>query len=846
MARIVPITTLYKIFDSRYLINPRGEWNSLMAVFQGDVVTYRGSTFRALKDTSVAPINDGLNWVCMAQKGDQGEPGYLGVSLSEALAPIVLKDIITSEGPRIDVRHPDFAGGMKFDNVTDDSPALRAALAAAPAGATLVFPPGQKAYLATQVNAVGSVVIEGNGSTLRGSNITLLFFGGSKQTLNPVSVAVTANATGVVLPDVSQVASGDMIMFLSDTDRLVISPANYKYGHVATVHSVNAGTKTVYLRNPSSLDFTATKVVIYKGMGGSRIQNLNFDVTASTTNATKPALSIYGHDIEVFGCEVKGSSRSGYGIQAYGENLWLHDNYVDGFLNVQGLSDGGRIGDGIYVAGDNILVQHNTVSECKHGISAGDRLVVSNNIHFINNFVRQDAANVNATVTNETTSTTDSYYGACLDFHANVYKGALIADNRVVAGSTGINIRNGTGIVRNNAIYCRKFWSYGVSISELAVTSLLITGNEYEGQGHAQDLFVYLGVSAVDLKVVNNLRVKNGGLFGTLSGRVVALSSSEISGNIALRGLLVSATYGINLPGLSSINGVSLRGNSLQNYSCGIRGAGNQTSDKFDISDNTILGCTSGISLSQTDSFATSFHVNITDNDIFYGSSDETLYPTGIETNIYDGIASALVTTSGNMLWNTNTNSHARSIRINGLNQNIIKDNVMNAEIADNTHAYTYGVSDNYFLGGVVQTWNGAIVKPSNLSSGDSPVSGTATVGGQVYSGSYTPVASSIQNVSIATPYVWQWLRVGDTVHVTGRLDVTPLSIGVICIVEFTLPILTDIQSISNLAGAGASINSQAGSIYGDPSTERGRFGYKSADLNLQGMCLTFSYTVRP
>lgn len=47
-----------------------------------------------------------------------------------------------------------------------------------------------------------------------------------------------------------------------------------------------------------------------------------------------------------------------------------------------------------------------------------------------------------------------------------------------------------------------------------------------------------------------------------------------------------------------------------------------------------------------------------------------------------------------------------------------------------------------------------------------------------VAAGTYTPTLTAVANVSTSTPSVMQWLRVGNTVTVSGRVDVKATAVA--------------------------------------------------------------------
>ena len=99
------------------------------------------------------------------------------------------------------------------------------------------------------------------------------------------------------------------------------------------------------------------------------------------------------------------------------------------------------------------------------------------------------------------------------------------------------------------------------------------------------------------------------------------------------------------------------------------------------------------------------------------------------------------------------------------------------------------------------ETGSGALVFGTAPTISDLTVSGT---GGNVFSGTYTPTqVSTNTNVDAVTYQSAQFMRIGNTVTVSGRLDIDATLIGN-TVVQFSLPVASNFGSTAQGAGTAA------------------------------------------
>ena len=116
-----------------------------------------------------------------------------------------------------------------------------------------------------------------------------------------------------------------------------------------------------------------------------------------------------------------------------------------------------------------------------------------------------------------------------------------------------------------------------------------------------------------------------------------------------------------------------------------------------------------------------------------------------------------------------------------------------------------------------------------------------------VTSGVYTPTRSAEANLDAnVTMTEAQYMRVGNTVTVSGRFTADPTLAATTTSFEITLPVASNIGAVEDLAGVAfcGAIAAQGAEIYGSVANDTAVIIWKSADITSQTWSYTFSYAV--
>lgn len=112
-------------------------------------------------------------------------------------------------------------------------------------------------------------------------------------------------------------------------------------------------------------------------------------------------------------------------------------------------------------------------------------------------------------------------------------------------------------------------------------------------------------------------------------------------------------------------------------------------------------------------------------------------------------------------------------------------------------------------------------------------------------SGTYTPTITNVTNVAANTPKLCQYVRVGDVVTVSGRVDVDPTA-AVSTQLGISLPIASNFGSDLDCAGTAAApgIAGQCAAIMGDGANDRAQMQWIAVDVTNQPWYFTFTYRI--
>jgi len=113
--------------------------------------------------------------------------------------------------------------------------------------------------------------------------------------------------------------------------------------------------------------------------------------------------------------------------------------------------------------------------------------------------------------------------------------------------------------------------------------------------------------------------------------------------------------------------------------------------------------------------------------------------------------------------------------------------------------------------------------------------------------GRYTPAVTNLVNVDATTMGICSWLRVGDTVTVSGAVDVDPTAIGPASTFEIALPGASNFSATGDCGGTIAtSVITQSGTIFANTTNDTAQVSFKAVTASNATMAFQFSYSILP
>jgi hypothetical protein len=113
-------------------------------------------------------------------------------------------------------------------------------------------------------------------------------------------------------------------------------------------------------------------------------------------------------------------------------------------------------------------------------------------------------------------------------------------------------------------------------------------------------------------------------------------------------------------------------------------------------------------------------------------------------------------------------------------------------------------------------------------------------------SGTYTPTLTNVANLDSSTAYECQYMRVGNTVTVSGKVSVDPTLAATSTQLGISLPVASNFGAQEDCAGAAfaSGVAGQGAAILADSTNDRAQLQFISGDVTNQAMYFTFTYQI--
>lgn len=115
----------------------------------------------------------------------------------------------------------------------------------------------------------------------------------------------------------------------------------------------------------------------------------------------------------------------------------------------------------------------------------------------------------------------------------------------------------------------------------------------------------------------------------------------------------------------------------------------------------------------------------------------------------------------------------------------------------------------------------------------------------QCYSGTYTPTLFNVTNIDASTAYVCQYMRVGNVVTVSGKVDIDQTAAGAYEL-GLSLPIASNFSASEQCAGTAVGVTAadDALLILGDTTNDRASFQAAATSTSNHSHYFTFTYQI--
>lgn len=112
--------------------------------------------------------------------------------------------------------------------------------------------------------------------------------------------------------------------------------------------------------------------------------------------------------------------------------------------------------------------------------------------------------------------------------------------------------------------------------------------------------------------------------------------------------------------------------------------------------------------------------------------------------------------------------------------------------------------------------------------------------------GTYTPTITNGANVAASTPSACQYMRVGDTVTVSGTVAIDPTADATVTKFEMSLPIASGISGENQLAGTMVTqtTTQDYGPIYGNTTSHEAQFDWTTHNTGNHALYFHFTYRI--
>lgn len=178
----------------------------------------------------------------------------------------------------------------------------------------------------------------------------------------------------------------------------------------------------------------------------------------------------------------------------------------------------------------------------------------------------------------------------------------------------------------------------------------------------------------------------------------------------------------------------------------------------------------------------------------------------------------------------------------NLISSDITKWEISMGDIGSEVHGVVFNLSDV----GYTFNFRQGIIRGTSFHNNTNLPQGDATQQ-DIRSGTYTPTLTNVTNITSSTAYTFQWMRVGNVVTVSGKVDITNTATGASAL-GISLPIASSISNeeecVGSAPGATSGILDDVGWVVGDATNDRAEMRSTATTTSSHSHYITFTYQV--
>lgn len=134
-----------------------------------------------------------------------------------------------------------------------------------------------------------------------------------------------------------------------------------------------------------------------------------------------------------------------------------------------------------------------------------------------------------------------------------------------------------------------------------------------------------------------------------------------------------------------------------------------------------------------------------------------------------------------------------------------------------------------------------------NLKANAASPAFTGTPSGVITSGTYTPTLTNTTNIDASTPYEAQWMRIGNVVTVSGKVDIDATLTATLTRLDLSLPVASDFGAQEDCAGTASTTQSatpEISSVLANTASNIARFSWFAIGTGNLSWYYCFQYQI--